>query len=345
MSEAFLVNHGGLRFKKLRVPVLPEKTTLLYFNETLFDNADMAGAKIVADIGKSEVTLTPDNYTYEFNILSDTTAEYLIEATIGGTTRQVSIPLVLQGPDPILDNNSWEVISKVSAAGFAGEFWSVGDIKTETIDGTMKNFRIIGLDHDYLDSSDERYSDTSYNQSAYSDGKRYAGITFQTTGEWSSEGSKMNTIITNAGGWLTSEMRTTTMPAVYDSFTDDMKAVIRTVNKRTGCYNASSDRDVMTDCADKVFILAEKEILNVISGYHKAPLNEVNELTQYEWYVNHQSDCLSDKKDEWLRSAHDKNACPDHRHYLVARGNSADQLTTFFEDTNVKQAYRPAFCV
>lgn len=336
MSEAFLVGNNGVRFKRLRVPVLPDKTTYLYFNGTFYDDVDLTGAKIVADIGRSEVTLTPDNYTYEMNILSDTAAEFLVEATIGSTTKRASIPIVLLTPDPILDNNSWRMISIVSAAGLAGEIWNIGDIKTETINGTLKSFRIIGFDHDYLDSSDSRYSDSSYNQDAYADGKRYAGITFQTTEEWGEE--KMNMSATNVGGWKTCLMRTNVMPAVYESFTDDMKAVIRTVNKRTAVYLGSNNRDNMVDCADEVFILAAKEL---VDSNTSAPTIENTELSQYEYYANGNPLPHDETQPEWLRSTHKAESCSSHEHFLYVKSGDRVEYT----NANIYYDYYPAFCV
>lgn len=340
MSEAFLVGNNGIRFKRLTVPVPPDKTTYLHYNGTIYGGADpdLTGAKIVAVIGKSEVTLTPDNYTYEMNILSDTSAEFLVEATIGSTTKRVSIPLVLRTPDPILDNNSWEIISMVSAAGFADEIWSIGDVKTETIDGTLKSFRIIGFDHDYLASSDSRYSDSSYNQDAYADGKRYAGITFQSM---DAENGRMNTSATNVGGWESCLMRVNAMPTVYESFTDDMKAVIRTVNKRTAVFIRMASDDVMVDCADKVFILAAKE---QFGSNTVAPPIESEELSQYEYYVDGNPLLQDETRPEWLRSTHRANTCADHEHFLYI-GKSDNSVAVRFTNANIYYDYYPAFCV
>ncbi|MCD8286529.1 MAG: DUF6273 domain-containing protein, partial [Clostridia bacterium] len=54
-----------------------------------------------------------------------------------------------------LDKNSWEIISKVSQAGLAASYWSVGDTKTITVSGTVGtlsvsdsyNVYILGFNH------------------------------------------------------------------------------------------------------------------------------------------------------------------------------------------------------
>ena len=57
--------------------------------------------------------------------------------------------------DSVLNNNTWEKISKASAAGVASSLWNIGDVKMDTINGTFANttingdygFFIIDFDH------------------------------------------------------------------------------------------------------------------------------------------------------------------------------------------------------
>ena len=58
-------------------------------------------------------------------------------------------PLVApQLVDPVLNNNSWETISKVSQMGLAAQYWSVGDTKTITINGAVGNTTFSNLSID-----------------------------------------------------------------------------------------------------------------------------------------------------------------------------------------------------
>lgn len=351
MSEAFLMNHGGVRFKSLRVPVLPDKTSYLYYNGTIYDTVDLTGAKIVADIGKSEVTLTPDNYSAVMTITSDTTAEWLIEATINGTTRHVVIPLVLYAPDPILNNNSWETIAKMSAESFAESFWSVGDTKTEVINGVSHSFRIIGFNHDDLNSADSRYDDSTYNNAYYDsvNHKRYAGITFQSVEAMGS--SKMNNTDTNRGGWEECLMRTETIVDVYDSFPSDMKDVLRTVSKRTingGVLLPANPETVITS-ADKVFLLAVSEVTTDSSDYRYArsslPEQAVNSM--YEAYMDNGIDGILSKSEEgeWLRSPHNMRMCSAANHFAHIRSDGTIQAAEDSSHATQIYEYYPAFCV
>lgn len=80
---------------------------------------------------------------------------------------------ITDGPaaDTVLENNSWETIAKVAAAGKAQEYWNVGDTKTlYKTDGTTKfsTARIVAFDHyDYTEGG-----------STYNNGKNKTGITF-----------------------------------------------------------------------------------------------------------------------------------------------------------------------
>lgn len=73
--------------------------------------------------------------------------------------------------DSILENNSWETIAQVAAAGKAQEYWNIGDTKTlYRRDGTTKfsTARIVAFDHyDYTEGG-----------STYNSGKNKTGITF-----------------------------------------------------------------------------------------------------------------------------------------------------------------------
>lgn len=73
--------------------------------------------------------------------------------------------------DPILENNSWETIAEVAAAGKAQEYWNIGDTKILYDSGGMTKYstaRIVAFDHyDYTDTD-----------STYNGGKNKTAITF-----------------------------------------------------------------------------------------------------------------------------------------------------------------------
>ena len=71
---------------------------------------------------------------------------------VGGVARQ----FLSSGVDPVLNNNDWATIRSVSDAGQGANYWSVGDTKTITINGTVGTLSlsnlsvyvfILGFDH------------------------------------------------------------------------------------------------------------------------------------------------------------------------------------------------------
>lgn len=87
---------------------------------------------------------------------------------------------IADGPaaDPILENNSWETIAQVAAAGKAQEYWNIGDSKVLSESGAGGEnlvVKIMGFNHYNLAETDSRYG-TSYNG-----GSNKSAITFMAT--------------------------------------------------------------------------------------------------------------------------------------------------------------------
>lgn len=99
--------------------------------------------------------------------------------------------------DPVLANNSWEVISKVAKSGKAAEYWSVGDTKTFTCNGYTMTAQIIGFDHDDVTDG------MSY-------GRAKAGITFQFKDIY----PETYALGASASPWKNSDMRLKTLPSL-----------------------------------------------------------------------------------------------------------------------------------
>lgn len=76
--------------------------------------------------------------------------------------------VILTGPSRIFNDNSWDVIRKVSDMGKASSLWSVGDRHQVTLNGyiddrlTLNNFScyvfILGFDHNMANEHDENYN-------------------------------------------------------------------------------------------------------------------------------------------------------------------------------------------
>lgn len=343
MGEAFLLNNGGgLRLKALLLDTMPNKTTYVVFYGS-GQMVDLTGAKIKAQIGREQITLTEDNYTViPSGRIPEGTSAIVVSATLGGVTKEVEIPITLIEPDPVLNNNSWEVISIVSASGHASEVWGVGDEKSETINGVTRSFRILDFNHDPLSSSDEQYGNSEYNAPAYANNTRYAGIVFQATESFGSVQFHPTTSNWQAS-WESSNMRNGILKSDLESFPDDMQAVIRTVDKVTGFGGTNSSKDNATVItADKLFLLSTGEFTGDTSVLSPGELASVSKYAFYDDLLNGRR-TMNSRAAEWARTPHRPSSCTGV-HIANCRYTGSSWNNTF--DTPTYQFnYYPAFCV
>lgn len=114
--------------------------------------------------------------------------------------------VVAEDPDPILENNSWTIISATSASGQASNFWSVGDRKSVYISSfancTANNtyyLYILGFNHNAALQGNGIHFQLGF--SAASGGAHIALVdsgynSSKTSGNW----FNMNNSNTNSGG-------------------------------------------------------------------------------------------------------------------------------------------------
>lgn len=164
-----------------------------------------------------------------------------------------------------LSENSWDTISAVAEAHQASKYWSVGD-EIDISLGTYGTytFQIYGFDIDDK-----------------ADGSGKAGITFGMK-DVLNESMYMNGKVT--AGWGTSEMRNEYVPTYYDAMPNDLKSVIKLVNKKTAKavlpgYDVGYTLDTTED---KLFLFAEKEV-----GFHNfSDSIEYDALSAYPIFDN-----------------------------------------------------------
>jgi hypothetical protein len=137
-----------------------------------------------------------------------------------------------------LNDNTWAEIKGVSDAGTGANYWSVGDAKQITINGTVgtttfSNFTtyafIIGFNHNSAKEGNNRIhfqigktavggTDICLCDSAYNTNAGYSGTKAFAINHWGTNSSPYNT---NYGGWSACDMRydilgsTDTQPSVY----------------------------------------------------------------------------------------------------------------------------------
>ena len=240
---------------------------------------------------------------------------------MSGIVPQLVAPLSV---DPVLNNNSWETISKVSQMGLAAQYWAVGDTKTITINGkagatTFSNLSIdayiIGFNHNSAKEGANRIHfklgkisgvqvglvDSSYNNSQ-----------IHTPGKFT-----MNTNITNIGGWNGSHMRKTVLGSdstptspkentLLAALPSDLRAVMKSVTKYSdntgGGKNTAS---YVTATTDYLFLLAEFEVFGTRKYANSA---EQNYQAQYDYFkagnskVHYRHSATGSTALAWLRS-------------------------------------------
>ena len=227
----------------------------------------------------------------------------------------LSLETELAFADPILENNTWEQISKIARSGKASQVWNVGDTKQITVNGKTYNAQIIGFDHDNVTDS------ASY-------GREKAGITFQFGEIYSNEKWA------NTNPWHGSSLRTTTMANILSKM-DDCKNYIVPVNKISmTAYNHASE----TIVSDSLFLLSEGEIFGTLTYCG------ITEGSQYAFYAAGNSKL---KKFDgtvltwWTRSGQygTKSSYASKRVYVSTGG------TVSLNDYSYSSGIDPAFCI
>lgn len=141
-----------------------------------------------------------------------------------------------------LEITPWEIISKVSELGLAEQYWQVGDEKNITVNGETLTLVIVGFNHDDLTSG----------------GK--AGITFGLKNLMATS-RKMNATATNIGGFTGSEMYSWLQNTLLPTLPSDLRAVLKSVNKKT---SAGSQSSTINTNSMKLFLFSEIEIFGSV---------------------------------------------------------------------------------
>lgn len=169
---------------------------------------------------------------------------------------------------------------------------SVGDQVTLSLNGTNYAFDVIGFNHDELTTS------TAYG-AATATGK--AGITFQMHDVFGTYFA-MNDARTNAGGWKSSKMRTSTMVTMKGYLPAAWQTAIKPVNKASGTGGGSTSGTETV--SDGCFLLAEVEIFgnpqySVVGegaqyAYYKAGNSKIKNWNDHDSYWWERSPCSND---------------------------------------------------
>lgn len=274
---------------------------------------------------------------------------------MSGIVPQLVAPLSV---DPVLNNNSWETISKISQMGLAAQYWAVGDTKTITINGTVGNTTFSNLSVDaFILGFNHNSSREGANRIHFQIGKTTNGTDiafcdscYSRTG--SSKDFRMNLSATNSGGWKESYGRKTLLgnsgtpnspPAnsFMAALPADLLAVMKSVKKYTNNKgDANNTASAVTATTDYLFLLAEFEIQGSTlhaNGY------EQRYQAQYDYYkagnskVKYRHDATGTSVHHWCRSAW----CNGSEPFCCVNSNGTANAV----DANYSYGLAPGFCV
>ena len=304
--------------------------SLTFFSATITVTVD-SGASVALKKDGTTVQTKTSTGTAVFTVTE--TGTYTIVATksgqsVSGTVNVVSstttYALTLSFVSSTLNNNEWSAIKSVSDAGQGASYWSIGDRKAVTLNGTVGKLSlsnvmtyafIIGFNHNasveganrihfqlaktaLSGGTDVCLCDSSYNSAV------------STTGYFS-----MNSSRTNSGGWASSQMRTNICGTSLSSYSGTiiavipaaLRAVLKSVTKYTDntANGGGSTASYVTETTDYFFLLSEFEVFGSISYGNT---NEKNKQAQYAYYsagnskIKYKHDGTSTAVFWWLRS-------------------------------------------
>lgn len=338
---------------------------LTFFSATITVNVD-SGASVTLKKGGTTIATKTSNGTAVFTVTE--TGAYTVTATKNGQTTSGSVNVVssatsysltLSFVSSTLNNNEWSVIKSVSDAGQGANYWSIGDRKAVTLNGTVGKLSlsnvttyafIIGFNHNasvegtnrihfqlaktaLTGGTDVCLCDSSYNSNV------------STTGYFS-----MNSSRTNSGGWASSQMRTNICGTSLSSYSGTiiavipaaLRAVLKSVTKytdNTANFGAQSISPV-TATTDYFFLLSEFEVFGSISYGNT---NEKNKQAQYAYYsagnskIKYKHNGTSTAANWWLRSPRASNS---YTFVLVNTGG-----TVYYNTADYSLGFAPGFCV
>ena len=336
---------------------------LTFFSATITVTVD-SGATVTLKKGGATIDTKTSTGTVVFTVYE--TGSYTVEATKNGQTTSGSVNVVssttsysltLSFISSTLNDNEWSIIKSVSDAGQGANYWSIGDRKAVTLNGTvghlsLSNYTtyafIIGFNHNASVEGANRIH-FQLAKTALSGGTDVALCDNQYDSRPSATGYfSMNASKTNSGGWKSSQMRTNICGTNLSSITgtiiavipESLRAVLKSVTKYTNNTGKSGDASAVTATTDYFFLLSEYEVFGSTTY---ANSNEASKQVQYSYYsagnskVKYNHSATSTAVRWWLRSPRANNST-----YFVCV--NTDGIVTD-RGANFSLGFAPGFCV
>lgn len=289
-----------------------------------------AGATVTATNGSKTISGTSDS-TGVCTLIVPEIGTWSVSATLDGKTSDTKIVTITDSyaveiffASPTLNDNEWSTIKRISDAGDGASYWSIGDRKAITLNGTVGALTlsnvtmyafIIGFNHN---SSVEGTNCIHFQlgKTSLSGGTDVAlcdSYYNDTEG-----GFRMNTSNTNSGGWNMSNARTELCGTSLSNYSGTiiavipaaLRAVLKSVIKYTNNKGNSSEANAVTETTDYFFLLSEYEVFGSITYGNT---NEKSKQAQYSYYSAGNSKVKYDQREAnkavhwWLRSPRASN--------------------------------------
>ncbi len=203
-----------------------------------------------------------------------------------------TVSVVVALPTSVLNDNSWETIQDVAAAGNAANYWSVGDAKDVVINGKVGNFTFSSLTvKAFILGFDHNSAREGTNKIHFMLGKLGAADIALCDSQFGNEQTSagyfhMNTSRTNSGGWDGCAMNKTLLNGASNSLLkalpSALQSVIQAVTKYTdNTGGGSNTASYVTGKPCKLFLPAEFEVFGARSYANSA---EQNYQKQYDYF-------------------------------------------------------------
>lgn len=289
-----------------------------------------AGATVTATNGSETISGTSDS-TGVCTLIVPEIGTWSVSATLGGQTSDTKTVSITDSyaveiffASPTLNDNEWSTIKRISDAGDGASYWSIGDRKAITLNGTvgvltLSNVTmyafIIGFNHNQ-ELEGTNHIHFQFAKTALSGGTDVAlcdNYYNDTEG-----GFRMNTSNTNSGGWNMSNARTELCGTSLSNYSGTiiavipaaLRAVLKSVIKYTNNKGNSSEANAVTATTDYFFLLSEYEVFGSITYGNT---NEKSKQAQYSYYSAGNSKVKYDQRESnkavhwWLRSPRASN--------------------------------------
>ena len=327
---------------------------LAFFSATITITVD-SDASVTLKKNEAIIETKTSTGTAVFTVYE--TGSYIVEATKDGQTTSGSINVIsgmtsyalkLSFASFTLNDNEWSVIKSISDIGQGENYWSIGDRKAVTLNGTvdvltLSNYTIyafiIGFNHNASLEGENRIH-FQLGKTELTGGTDVALC--------ATDGFRMNAGDFNLGGWESSYMRTNICGTSLSSYSGTMisvipaelRAVLKSVTKYTDNKgNRNTSASAVTATTDYFFLLSEFEAFGSIKASNT---NEQNKQAQYAYYsagnskVKYVHSSTSTSIYWWLRSPYASTT------YFVGIDPGGDYAAISANDSG---GFAPGFCV